>query len=282
VTGPGLEPALRFTPRVFGAWAATNTQSKIEIPSRAGYGARLADFLSLARALCVIDPLICLYTCVCGAFSLCGSLIDSQGRWQHGCARVWSWLILKTSRVRLDVKGLENVPPDTALIFCSNHPSAMDIPILFVSLPVQFRFVAKRSLFNIPFLGWHLWRSGHIPVERDQPQKAIRSLDQAATGIRKGRPVVLFPEGTRPRTDTLGAFKKGSFYLAINSGVPVIPVTIRGSRAVLKPDSIHIRPGQVEVTIHPPIPTSELTLADVQALSDGVRNSILAGFQTAD
>lgn len=237
---------------------------------------RLSNLLSLARALLFTDPLIYLYTCVCGAFSLGGSFFDSSGHWQHGCARVWSSLILKTSRIHLSVQGLENIPRDQPVIFCSNHPSAMDIPILFVSLPVQFRFVAKRSLFNIPFLGWHLWRSGHIPVERAQPQKAIRSLDQAAEGIRAGRPVVLFPEGTRPRSDTLGPFKKGSFYLAIKSGVPVIPVTINGSRAVLKPDSLHIRSGKVRVTIHPSIPTSEFTLDDVDSLSARVRESILA------
>jgi 1-acyl-sn-glycerol-3-phosphate acyltransferase len=234
------------------------------------------------RALCLTDLLICAYTAICGAFSLAGSLFDSHGRWQHSCARVWSWLILKTSRIRLNVTGLENIPPNATVIFCSNHPSAMDIPILFVSLPVQFRFVAKQSLFYVPFLGWHLWRSGHIPIEREHRHKAIRSLDQAAERIRAGCPVVLFPEGTRPRNSQLGAFKKGSFYLAIKSGAPVIPITINGSRTVLRPDSLHIRPGRVEVTIHPAIPISELTLADVEALSSRVRQTIQASFRPCE
>jgi len=242
----------------------------------------LAEVLSFLRAVCFIDPLICAYTAVCGAFSLGGSLFDSHGRWQHSCARAWSWLILKTGGVRLKVTGLENIPANTTVIFCSNHPSAMDIPILFVSLPVQFRFVAKRSLFNVPFLGWHLWRSGHIPIERERRYKAIRSLDQAAERIRAGCPVVLFPEGTRPRDDRLGAFKKGSFYLAIKSGAPVIPITINGSRAVLRPDSLHVRPGTVEVSVHPVIPTSEFTLTDVQRLSDQVRQTIQASFRWYD
>jgi 1-acyl-sn-glycerol-3-phosphate acyltransferase len=263
-------------------WAATNPQSKIEIPWLAKRGARFADLLSLARAFCFIDPLVCVYTCVCGAFSLGGSLFDSHGRWQHSCARVWSSLILKTSCIHVNVKGLENLPADETVIFCSNHPSAMDIPILFVSLPLQFRFVAKRSLFNVPFLGWHLWRSGHIPIDREHPQKAYRSLDRAAERIRAERPVVLFPEGTRPRSEALGPFKRGSFYLAIKSGVPVVPVTISGSRAVLKPDSLHVRPGPVEVTIHPPIPTSGLALDDVETLSDQVRNSILSSFRSGE
>lgn len=156
----------------------------------------------------------------------------------------------------------------------------MDIPILFVCLPVEFRFVAKRSLFNIPFLGWHLWRSGHIPVERGQPQKAVKSLDKAAERIRAGTAVVLFPEGHRNRQDgTLGPFKKGSFYLAVRAGVPVVPVTISGSRAVLKPDSLHIRPGAVEVVFHPAISTTGLTVGDVESLSTRVRASILSRFR---
>lgn len=239
---------------------------------------RLRNALSFLRALFFTDLLIYLYTAVCGAASLIGSIFDSQGRWQHGCARTWSRLILRTSRIRLDVAGLENIPRET-VIFCSNHPSAMDIPILFVSLPLQFRFVAKRSLFNIPFLGWHLWRSGHIPVERDRPHKAMKSLDQAAERIRAGCSVVLFPEGHRSRDGSLGKFKAGSFYLAIKAGVPVVPVTISGSRAVLKPDSIHVKPGRVEISIHPPVATANLTIDDVESLSSKIRERILSCFR---
>ncbi len=242
-------------------------------------GSRFRELLSLLRALFFIDLLIYFYTVICGAASLIGSLFDSEGHWQHGCARLWSRLILKTSRIRLKVEGLENVPRDRTLIFCANHPSAMDIPILFVCLPVQFRFVAKRSLFNIPFLGWHLWRSGHIPVERDKPHKAMKSLDQAAERIRAGCSVVLFPEGHRSRDGSMGAFKSGSFYLAVKSGAPVIPITISGSRAVLKPDSLHVRPGVVEIIIHPQISTEGLTVDDVNSLCACVRERILSRFQ---
>ncbi|HEX5482939.1 MAG TPA: lysophospholipid acyltransferase family protein [Terriglobia bacterium] len=239
---------------------------------------RFRNALSFLRALFFTDLLIYFYTAVCGAASLIGSVFDSQGRWQHGCARTWSRLILKTSRIRLEITGLENIPRET-VIFCSNHPSAMDIPILFVSLPLQFRFVAKRSLFNIPFLGWHLWRSGHIPVERDRPHKAMKSLDQAAERIRAGCSVVLFPEGHRSREGGLGKFKAGSFYLAIKAGVPVVPVTISGSRAVLKPDSIHVKPGIVEITIHPPVTTANLAIDEVESLSANIRERILSCFR---
>lgn len=237
------------------------------------------ETLSLLRSLLFTDMLIYFYTGVCGAASLAGSLFDSGGHWQHGCARVWSWLILKTSRIRLEIEGLENIRAGETVIFCSNHPSAMDIPILFVSLPVEFRFAAKRSLFHVPFLGWHLRRSGHIPVDRGHPRKALRSLDQAAEKIRFGTPVVLFPEGHRNRDGNMGTFKSGSFYLAIQAGVPLIPVTLNGSRAVLKPDTLHIKAGKVEVIIHPPVATANLTVRDVEKLSDEVRNIILSRFK---
>ena len=242
---------------------------------------RLRNFLSYARSLLFTDLLIYLYTAVCGTFSICGSFFDAHGRWQHGCARTWSWLILKTSRVHLSVEGLENVDPHQTVIFCSNHPSAMDIPILFVSLPVQFRFLAKRVLFHVPFLGWHLRRSGHIPVDRGRPREALKGFDQAAKRIKEGRPVVVFPEGSRSRTSEMLPFKSGTFYLAILSGVPLVPITLIGSREVLEPDSLHIRPGRVRVIIHKAVSTSGLTVHDASDLSKRVREVIVSGLEGA-
>jgi 1-acyl-sn-glycerol-3-phosphate acyltransferase len=239
-------------------------------------------YLSYARSLLFTNLLIYFYTVVCGTLSLFSSLFDSRGRWQHAFARLWSRLILATSGIQTRVEGIENVTPQATAIYCVNHQSAMDIPILFVSLPVQIRFVAKQSLFRIPFMGWHLTRSGHIPVERGRPKQARKSMDLAAERIRTGSSVVLFPEGHRSRDGRIGPFKSGSFYLAIQAGVPVVPVTLNGTRGVLKPDTYHVRAGQTEIIIHPPIPTAGLTPQDIDALAGKVRAQIVSRFVPCD
>jgi 1-acyl-sn-glycerol-3-phosphate acyltransferase len=252
-------------------------------PSKDGRKVRgIFYYLSYLRSLLFTNILIYGYTAVCGMLSLSASLFDDRGRWQHACARLWSWLILTTSGIRTRVEGIDNVDPGNTAIYCVNHQSAMDIPILFLNLPVQFRFAAKRSLFQMPFLGWHLKRSGHIPVDRKHPREAKKSLDRAAERIRAGSSVVLFPEGHRSRDGSIGPFKSGSFYLAIQAGVPIVPITLNGTRATLKPDTYHVRAGQTEMIVHPPIATRGLTLADMDALSGQVRANILSRFAAPD
>ncbi len=244
-------------------------------PRRSG---RVRYLLSYTRSLLFTNLLIYFYTAVCGTASLLGSLVDAEGRWQHACARAWSWLILKTSGIRVRVEGSEHINAHATAIYCVNHQSAMDIPILFASLPVQFRFVAKRSLFNLPFMGWHLRRSGHIPVDRDRPQQAMKSMKKVAHEIREGKSVLLFPEGHCSRNGQLLPFKAGSFYIAILSGVPIVPITINGTSYVLKPDTYHVRAGQTEMIMHPAISTEGLTLHDVGILSQKVRDAIASRF----
>jgi 1-acyl-sn-glycerol-3-phosphate acyltransferase len=238
-------------------------------------------WVSYARSLIITDNLIYLYTAVLATASVLGSFFDRNGRWQHGCARLWAWSILKTSGIRVRVEGLENLPQGT-VIFCVNHPSAADIPILLACLPVQFRFLAKRELFQLPFLGWFLKRAGHISVERSRPHEARQSFEEAAQRIRQGTSVVLFPEGHRSRVaGELLPFKTGSFHLAVRAGVPIVPITLNGTRYVHEPDTLHMRSGQTEMIIHPPIATRGLTRDDVQKLSGRVREVVLSRFVPA-
>jgi 1-acyl-sn-glycerol-3-phosphate acyltransferase len=237
------------------------------------------ETLSYLRSVLVTNNLIYLYTAVMGTLSLTGSLFDSRGRWQHWCARTWSKMILATSGIRVSVEGLEHAGDGRPTILCVNHQSSMDIPVLLAHLPFQFRFVAKRSLFNYPFMGWHMRRSGYIAVGRDHPGQARKSVEEAAQRIRQGYPVVIFPEGGRSRDGNFLPFKPGAFHLAILAGVPITPVTLVGTMAVLRPDSVHIRPGKVEMIIHPQIPTAGLTKEDGAALAERVRNQMLSRFR---
>jgi 1-acyl-sn-glycerol-3-phosphate acyltransferase len=242
---------------------------------------RTRDLLSYARSLLFTNLLIYFYTAVCGTVSLLGSFFDTEGRWQHACARTWSWLILKTSGIRVRVEGLEHINPRETAIYCANHQSAMDIPVLFVNLPVQFRFVAKRSLFNLPFLGWHLQRSGHIPVDRGRSRQAMKGLNMVAQEIKKGKAVLLFPEGHRSRDGRMLPFRTGSFRLAILAGVPIVPITLNGTANVLKPDTYHVRAGQTEMIVHPPISTQGISPDDVDKLTQTVRDAIASRFLPA-
>lgn len=255
--------------------------SKPSAVSAARHETRAHYLLSYARSLLFTNLLIYFYTVVCGTVSLLGSVFDAGGRWQHACARAWSWLILKTSRIRVRVEGLEHIRAGEPAIYCVNHQSAMDIPVLFVNLPVQFRFVAKRSLFNMPFMGWHLRRSGHIPVDRDRPREAMKSLKKVAQEIREGKSVLLFPEGHRSRNGQLLPFKIGSFYIAILAGVPIVPITINGTAFVLKPDTYHVRAGQTEMIVHAPVATQGLKLKEAEELAEQVKGVIASRFVPA-
>ncbi len=232
------------------------------------------NFLSLLRSLFFVIPLIGLYTVVMGALSLAGSLFDPSGRFQHGCARLWARLILFTSGVHVEVAGLENVERSAPCVFCANHLSLMDTPLVFAHVPVRFRILAKQYVFRIPVLAAHLRRSGHLPVDETNPRAALRSFELAAQHIRAGAPVMLFPEGGRSPDGRLGEFKPGAAMLAIKAGVPLVPMAIYGSRQVLPRGSVHIRPGNVRIRFGKPLPTEGLTYRDRNRLTALAREKI--------
>ncbi|HEX8138905.1 MAG TPA: lysophospholipid acyltransferase family protein [Pyrinomonadaceae bacterium] len=234
----------------------------------------LVNYLHSAVAI----PLIYLYTVVMGSLSLTLSLYDPRGRRQHWCAQVWCRLIARTTGARVRVYGLEHLEPGTSYVFLSSHQSFMDIPAMLGYLPVQLRIAAKKSLFKIPFMGWHLSRAGHIPIDRSSTQNAVTSMRKAARYIRDGICAFVFPEGTRSEDGALHAFKKGGFKLAVQAGAPVVPVTILGSRQVLPKNSIIFRPGPIDMYVDQPIPTAGLGDADLEELMRGVRAAIARHF----
>jgi 1-acyl-sn-glycerol-3-phosphate acyltransferase len=151
----------------------------------------------------------------------------------------------------------------------------MDIPIILAALPFQFRFAAKKQLFRYPFLGWHLRRSGHVPIDRENPHSAVKSLRDAADTVRNGTPIVIFPEGGTSLDGRIRPFKGGGFLLATKSLAEVVPITIKGSRAVLVPKTYHVRGGSVKVAVGKPISSEGLTTDE---LARRVRDEIVAAF----
>jgi 1-acyl-sn-glycerol-3-phosphate acyltransferase len=231
--------------------------------------------LSYARSLLITAPLIFLYTGIMGSLSVASSLVDSTGGIQHACSRIWARMILWTARVRVRVHGIENVKPGRPYVLCVNHQSHMDIPIILAALPFQFRFAAKKQLFRYPFLGWHLRRSGHVPIDRENPHAAVKSLRDAAEKIKDGVPIVIFPEGGTSLDGVIKPFKGGGFMLATKSNAEVVPVTIRGSRALLAPKTYHVRGGTVEIIIGEAIPSGGVSTTE---LANRVRDEVLTTF----
>jgi len=226
-------------------------------------------------------PLVTVYTIVCGTVSMALALVFRSGDPSHRVASLWSWLILKTCMVRVEVEGTENLDRAETYVLASNHQSLFDTPILFAYLPVSFRILYKKSLNRIPFLGWHLFLSGHIGVERENLTQARESLARAADRIRAGTPVVVFPEGTRSYDGVMRPFKKGSFRLAIMSGRPIVPMTIVDSYLVMKRGRVTVHPRTVKLIIDRPIETRGLAEEQAGELMERVRAVVSRNLERA-
>lgn len=227
------------------------------------------------RTVFYLIPAVSLYTIVLGTASLFSTLVDRRGDFGHRCARAWARLILATTGVRVRVVGLERLDPSRSYVFASNHQSIYDIPIVFASIPYQLRIVAKDSLGRVPFLGWHLRRTGHLLVDRRNPgpdivQKMKRLVSQAHS-------LIVFPEGTRSVDGVVGRFKKGTFVVASDARLPVVPLTIGGSRHVMKKGRLMVCPGEVTLVVHDPIETSGITRDGVIPFAERVRDVVRSG-----
>jgi 1-acyl-sn-glycerol-3-phosphate acyltransferase len=225
------------------------------------------------RTVFYLIPAVSLYTIVLGTSSLLSTLFDRTGNFAHRCARAWARLILKTTGVRVRVTGLEHLEPGRSYVFAANHQSIYDIPIVFASVPYQLRIVAKQSLGRIPFMGWHLRRAGHLLVDRRNPGADIVQKMRRLVG--ESSSLIVFPEGTRSVDGRIGRFKKGSFLVAIDAGLPVVPVTITGSRHVMRKGLLTVRPGEVTLTIHPPVASAGVPREAVLPFAERIRQVVL-------
>ena len=220
----------------------------------------MRDTMSLLVSILVKAPLIAIATFVMGAINLVVSLFDNNGRKQIVIARKWSSMLLKIAGVEVEVEGIEKISTHGSYVFVANHRSYMDTPVVMASIPMQFRFLAKEELFRIPFLGHHLRRAGHIPVPREDPRAAIRTMTEAGRTIQeRGISLLIFPEAGRTQ-GSLEPFKEGAAYIAIKAGVPLVPIGLIGTREVLPIHSYNLRGGLVKLKIGDPIQTAGLPL----------------------
>jgi 1-acyl-sn-glycerol-3-phosphate acyltransferase len=235
----------------------------------------------LAGALAVVYvvryALIALYTILWGTLGCVIGPVDRSGDGILWVARNWIAWILATCRVTVECDGLDGLDTEQPYVLMSNHQSVFDVAAFIATWPVPFRFVAKRELTWIPFFGWALASGGHVIIDRSRRERAVESLERAAQRVRDGTPVIIFPEGTRSTSGGLLEFKSGGFHLALQAGVPVVPISVSGSRRITPKRSLRIESGCILIRYGAPIPTRGMTVGDRQKLKEQVRAAIEAG-----
>ena len=212
-----------------------------------------------------------------GTAAVIARIFDRSGNASHNIASLWCRLLCQWNGVKVKITGLEHILTDQPQIFISNHQGYFDIFALSGFLPVQIRWVAKSSLFKIPFMGWAMTAAGYIRVERGDRKKSYQAFIQTVEKVKQGSSVIIFPEGTRSEDGTVGPFKKGSNLIASRSHSPMVPVTIVGSGNIIKKGSAIINPGTVQITLSPLITKHE---KDGGEILNSIRETICANLKT--
>ncbi len=239
------------------------------LKSRHGWPSRLRSYF-------ILSPLIWAYTIVLGSLSLLSSFVDRNGRIQHALARFWSWLILKTILSPVKVLGADENTFDNSKpkVYAVTHASALDIPIIYVHLPFQFRIIFKSELLSYPFIGWHLKRSGQVCINQQNPAASVGAIKSALKSLRGGIPLVIFPEGGRTRDGNIQPFLPGAFFLAIKAQADIVPIALVDTFDLLPMNTYHIKCQPLEMRVGEIISTKGLTLRDTEAVSAKVKSAI--------
>jgi len=227
--------------------------------------------LSRLRSYFIFDPLIWTYTIVLGLVSVPASLFGDKERILHGFARFWSQLIMGTIWSPVKVTGLDKIDTTRPHVYAVNHASALDIPVLYVYLPFQFRILFKSELLAYPIIGWHLRRSGQVCINQQEPARSVAQIRSALKSLRAGMPLVIFPEGGRTPDGDIKPFMAGAFFLAIKAQVDVIPVALVGTYELLPMNTYHIKSQPLEIRVGQPISTAGLKGHDMEAVSAKVK-----------
>ena len=219
-----------------------------------------------------------LLTFVFASAAIVAALFSKTGNAPHIVGRQWARLILTISGIDVDVKGTSYIDNSGSSIVMVNHQSNFDIPVLLAYLPMQFRWLAKAELFRIPVFGQAMRGCGYISIDRSDRESAFKSLAEAAATIKSGTSVLVFPEGTRSLDGKIKPFKKGPFVLAVDAGVPILPVIINGTWSIMPKNRLTIKPRQVTLDILPPFETLGFDRATKDQLMDKTRNLLCRRF----
>ena len=222
---------------------------------------------------------IVIATLVLGVFTLIAYPFDRRGKVGHRYARLWGKAALLANRVKVKIEGLEHLNGKGPYIFMSNHQGGYDIFALLGHLPYQFKWLAKKELFSIPFFGWTMAAAGYIRIDREGTRETVEAMNEAAQKIRDGVSVVIFPEGSRSPDGLIQPFKKGGFTLAIKSKVPIVPIVISGSRDIMPKDRLAVTFGEIRMFVDHPIETQLCSSKDRKPLMKKVREVISKNFE---
>jgi 1-acyl-sn-glycerol-3-phosphate acyltransferase len=219
-------------------------------------------------------PLMTVVTAVCALTALFVSLFEKRGRLQHRIAQLWARLMIFFGATKVTVKGRENLLKCPAAVYASNHTSYMDTPVIFASLPFQFRILARKALWPIAFIGWYLNRSGQLPIDTGNPHATLASLGAAVKTLRAGMPLFVFPEGGRTANGQLKPFLSGAAYLAIRAQVPLVPMALVGVYDLLPIHTRHLFPRPVTLVVGEPMDTHRMSVRQVDELTARLRDKI--------
>lgn len=230
--------------------------------------------MSALRSYLIFLPLLFAYTGIIGTASLISSVFAKTGRTQQRLARLWSRMILWTFRTPVKAEGVEALDPTQPHLYAANHLSAVDIPLLYAHIPFQFRIIAKQELFRIPFLGWHLRRSGQISIDPENALASMRSMNRAVGTLRSGMPLVVFPEGGRSPDGLIKPFLPGAFYVAIKAQADIVPLVLVGTFETLPMNTYHVHPRPLQLVAGAPISTRGRTLREINAVAAEVQKAV--------
>lgn len=224
----------------------------------------------------IVWPLIFLATALFGIPAIFAALLPPRGDWFLRFARGWARTLLALAGVRVRVKNSGRLARDRSFVVVANHESFCDVLVLLAHLPMQVRFLAKRSVFRVPILGWSIAAAGFIPVDREERSRSAAAVEAALRRLQGGRSVVVFPEETRTRSGELLRFKKGAAHLALKSELPILPLGLAGTFRVLPRGTFLITPGPVVLAVGDPIETGGRSPRERTALTDETRERVLA------